>query len=367
MVKTRSKRPGFTLVELLVVIAIIGVLVALLLPAIQAARESARRAQCANNLKQIGIGNLTYEETNKRLPLGGCIQPWDNGTGQAFQSYKGSRYVRLMPYLEMGSAYDRLDFACTITPTQNAPYQPNSTTVGASIDNQMEWIRINVIKQTAWIVPGFICPTDAFMNKNTVSPVSYGFSMGPQVMPANGSLCTKYNTAVAAWQSPTRPAGVTYNSYFGDGGTGHGNGGAGMDANNMAGPFSRAAWSATLGEIPDGTAHTILWGEARFNCTDHNRTHWYHWNTYWTATTAPINFPTCNGEDGNPPDANASTDPCRRNNNWATSAGFKSSHRGGAYFTMCDGAVKFLPQAIDYETYQRLGGRKDGQPVPTIN
>src|SRR5438874_4555111 len=89
------RRRGFTLVELLVVIAIIGLLVALLLPAVQAAREAARRTQCSNNLKQIGLAALQFEEVYKRLPPGAV---WSS-SGTA----KGSMYVYLLPYLEQSN------------------------------------------------------------------------------------------------------------------------------------------------------------------------------------------------------------------------------------------------------------------------
>lgn len=90
------RSPGFTLVELLVVIAIIGILVALLLPAIQAAREAARRSQCQNNLKQIGVALLNYESTNKSLPPGCHL-----GEGSAWSAF-------ILPYLEEGTAFDWL-------------------------------------------------------------------------------------------------------------------------------------------------------------------------------------------------------------------------------------------------------------------
>src|SRR4030095_16552689 len=91
------RRSAFTLVELLVVIAIIGILVAMLLPAVQAAREAARTSQCQNNLKQIGIAVLNYEQANKRLPPGGVWDP-DGRRG-------GSIYVYLLPMLEEASLY----------------------------------------------------------------------------------------------------------------------------------------------------------------------------------------------------------------------------------------------------------------------
>jgi len=99
-------RTGFTLVELLVVIAIIGILVALLLPAVQAAREAARRIECGNNLKQIGLALHHYHQALETLPPGGIILPDD--------TRRGSMHVRLLPYIEQQVIYDQIDFSRNI-------------------------------------------------------------------------------------------------------------------------------------------------------------------------------------------------------------------------------------------------------------
>ena len=106
----RSPRRGFTLVELLVVIAIIGVLIALLLPAVQAAREAARRSQCTNNLRQLGLAALNYESAKKELPLGrkkGTVTKPNGTQGDASQ---WGHLARVLPYVEQASAHQAVDY-----------------------------------------------------------------------------------------------------------------------------------------------------------------------------------------------------------------------------------------------------------------
>src|SRR5688572_30809426 len=131
--QTNRCRWGFTLVELLVVIAIIGILVALLLPAVQAAREAGRKTHCQNNLKQIGLAVLGYEQVHKRLPPGGIVDS-DGRRG-------GSVYVHLLPMLEEASLYRAFDFR-----RKNV----DDTTVPGT--NQ---------RVDATVIPTLICPSDA--------------------------------------------------------------------------------------------------------------------------------------------------------------------------------------------------------------
>src|SRR5271163_2088065 len=117
--KTSSFRRGFTLIELLVVIAIIAVLIALLLPAVQSAREAARRAQCTNNLKQIGLAFANYESTNSIYPLGGMTLVNGNylnaGTWSAEAGNNGVSWVALiLPYLEHTPVYASFNFSTGI-------------------------------------------------------------------------------------------------------------------------------------------------------------------------------------------------------------------------------------------------------------
>ncbi|QDV11766.1 hypothetical protein CA51_16410 [Rosistilla oblonga] len=329
-----KKRVGFTLVELLVVIAIIGILVGLLLPAVQAAREAARRMQCGNNLKQLGLAVHNYADSNReQFPIGTrhedpantpVAAAWSGGAHR-----KGSVLVKILPFVEQAPLYDQLDFV-------------------GDIHAQLDALGYNGTSGTRMGV--YTCPSDGTTG-NTLSGAhqfyNYGKNMGNQVMPGQFG-CNIYPDAGG------NPAVLGGNMY-GSGTTGHGS--TNTQA-NISGVFSRFSWAARFADITDGTANTILFGEIIPSCGDHHRSGWYSTNSLWTATTGPINFNTCGWQQV---PNNASN--CNDYRVWQTSQAFKSQHPGGAQFALCDGSVRFLPETIDYATYQQLGSRNDGQSV----
>lgn len=153
--KLHPFRGGFTLVELLVVIAIIGVLVALLLPAVQAAREAARRGQCLNNLKQIGLATHQYHDANGKLPASFVSQPTTPHDSWSIQA-------RLLPFLEQGNIYSGINFKLT--------YKDLSQT-------------INGVQITSLRVPVYRCPSEMgegqrIDGSTTWAPMSYGANLG---------------------------------------------------------------------------------------------------------------------------------------------------------------------------------------------
>lgn len=149
MVLQSSLKKGFTLVELLVVIAIIGVMVGLLLPAVQAAREAARRMSCGNNMKQIGLGLHNYESTYKRLPLNrswGNIWPDPSPVGPGVRSI--SWIVGVLPFIEQQAVYDIIDFNFEST---------NDPRNGPAFNSPPPFSNAAVART---VIPSLRCPSD---------------------------------------------------------------------------------------------------------------------------------------------------------------------------------------------------------------
>jgi len=154
------RRLGFTLVELLVVIAIIGILIALLLPAVQAAREAARRSQCTNNLKQLGLALHNYHDAFKIFPAQGFNRRWaggtSNDTGYKTDWKNHNGFVSMLPYLEQQSIYDQYDFSsCASYCTSHTQSQMSALPM-AGVDPMTSGNAALVATQIA----AFICPSD---------------------------------------------------------------------------------------------------------------------------------------------------------------------------------------------------------------
>ncbi|GAB5442442.1 MAG: DUF1559 domain-containing protein [Fuerstiella sp.] len=332
------KKRGFTLIELLVVIAIIAILIALLLPAVQQAREAARRTQCKNNLKQLGLALHNYHDVYNQFPM--SLANFNGAAGPTWStSSRGSYLVRLLPFVEQAPMYNALDFSLVGTPWTAANFEGQTDPSGKLYRH--------------YNIPTFQCPSDPSPERDGHSNKSnYALSIGNQAMPGSSA------------QNPWGVCTLFPGNDFGTGAAGHGNP---SSVGNYSG-FAARFWASKMRDLVDGTSNVIAGGEIRPQCGDHTRNGWFHFNSLWVATTAPVNYPIkCVRED---PDWNNSTadpangrGPCNHWRNWQTSQGFKSRHIGGAQFLMADGSCHFISENIDYLTYQKLGDRRDGNPV----
>ena len=316
----RLRRSAFTLIELLVVIAIIAILVALLLPAVQQAREAARRTQCKNNLHQLGIALHNYHDSYGVFPPGSF---WNNvNAGRTYQ--QGSLLTHLLPFVEQANMYQQIPF--------NAP-------PAASLNINDAVLADGRLARQVFFVPGYTCPSDtAGKNFNSRSTVqNYAGSKGA----TNAGSPTGGNPNV----SPTCPD--KYLGFI----MGHGQGGS-----RVPGPFYRNGCSDSMKNCVDGLSNTIYIGEVRPECSNHMRQGWLEANNGqgMASTLYPINLNTCN-ED--------STSGCNWVNSWVDEFGFRSRHTGGAQFLRGDGAVRFISENIDHTTYNRLGAKNDGMVV----
>jgi prepilin-type N-terminal cleavage/methylation domain-containing protein len=341
---------GFTLVELLVVIAIIGVLVALLLPAVQAAREAARRMSCSNNLKNIGLAVLNFENSSKHLPV--SISRWpediDINTGQWIgpnngkmavgnggPGYNGKGWiVDILPQLEQPQMHDLI----------TANYKGDFSIYNANLGSGMANNKIKEIVATQ--LPVLTCPSDA---SAVVSEDQYHWV----------TSSTKRATATTSYKGCLGDSAVTDGNHRGDVNasthTGFPGFGSGPDCHNAA-QCNGLIWRVNYFEpvalktISDGQSNTFLAGESVVEQDFHSAA--YFADGSWASCGIPLNF----FRIGWTPEDIRAID-------WFDMRGFKSVHPGGAQFVMADGSMHYVSEGIDSAVYKGLSTRNGGEVV----
>jgi len=358
-----NERSAFTLIELLVVIAIIGVLVGLLLPAVQQAREAARRNACTNNMKQIGLAVHNYADANQEeLPM--CT--WYGGRNAAGKKDLGSPFVALLPFMEQLALYSNLDV--TSSSTHVHAQRPN----GAGTPR---------VRNT--VLPGLVCPSDG----NGIVPTgatsanhaysNYRHNGGPIQMGGGSNPACPCGTNYNSFRPRAGVGNPNWNSTFYESAPGTPASGRPMSKASPAGCFHRNGKYIDLTsgntvklaaikfkDITDGLSSTILYGEARWECSGQARQSWAHSNGFdRTNTLVPINYDSCIYGSSNA-DALAKAQAqgktgCEASNNWKTERGFKSQHPGIVNVTMVDGSVHTIAETADHFVFNRLGCRGD--------
>jgi prepilin-type N-terminal cleavage/methylation domain-containing protein/prepilin-type processing-associated H-X9-DG protein len=309
-----SRHRGFTLVELLVVIAIIGVLVALLLPAVQAAREAARRMRCANNLKQLVLGCHNHEQAMGTLPRGGTEMGLPVPTGANDESCCGdngaywSWIARLLPFIEQDNLYKAANI-------------PNNTIGQSKV-------------QVATPLQVVFCPSSNMTSKLTMA--------NPADFPANSLVLGVTN--YKGNQGANWDVGQWINIRFGSVREGMREGDGVLFRND-----ARALPKLRLNQITDGTSNTFIIGEVIPEVETRNA--WAYPNGAYATCAIPLNAK----------DANRQWFPPGQ---WQNNYSFRSRHPGGGQFAYADGSVRFVTDNIPLQTYRALATRDGGEVIP---
>ena len=329
----RHLQRGFTLVELLVVIAIIGILVSMTMPAIQAARESGRRTQCLNNLRNLGQGCLQHHTAHGFFPTGGWGYGWGGDPDRGFtQRQPGGWGYNILSFIEERTLHDR---GSTGNPASFTPEKKAASKIRAST-----------------VIPLYLCPTRG----------RPGLS-GEGAWHGHSNLDTSGLTELAKTDYAMNGGSVYFGWVFGPGVAALGWADQGFESNYSYGStisadgVSHCRSMVREAHIKDGTAKTYLMGEKYLNFAvdgtstgsgDDNQS-WevgYDWDTYRVCSTLPA----C---DQNP-------------DSTAASLMFGSAHFSGINMVFCDGSTRHIPYDIEPAVHQALGGRKDGGPTTVI-
>jgi prepilin-type N-terminal cleavage/methylation domain-containing protein/prepilin-type processing-associated H-X9-DG protein len=304
----RLKSRGFTLIELLVAIAVIAILVALILPAVQAAREAARRAQCRNNLKQIGLALHNYISAHDVFPISWGETRWTaNSRNAAWPAL-------VLPYLEQTPLFSKISFS--------GPLDPANDAVAATV------------------VPAYICPSDSTPTVRTDRMMAQNTPVNLPVAAMNyrGVGGSNWSAGPFLRSEPTgRNAGQVDCFRFGNG--------------IFTGGYFEARFYGPpivtrLQHIRDGTSNTLAAGES---VADWCSQSWWYWYSWPNGTTAiPLNY--CATHAG-----------CY--DDWTQNFGFHSRHAGGGNFLRADGGVAFLSDSIDMRVYWALGTIQGGEAI----
>jgi prepilin-type N-terminal cleavage/methylation domain-containing protein len=313
------RRAGFTLIELLVVIAIIAILIALLLPAVQQAREAARRTQCKNNMKQIGLAMHNYHETFNILPT---QNPWCPYPGPDEVCCHGWGWIPMIfPFVDQAPLYNQLDFNIHYFGGVNREYADQPVTM-------------------------FNCPSNPFAGQighEEASDYLYQTSV-PRMMVAETDYAASMGDYIAG-------AGIGRFPRYGNT-----SGCSDRDAVPY-GMIGKWSWSARFRDVPDGLSNTFMTGEV----VGYLSMQVGLFGQAFAFTAYPINFRNQFMVARAPARGVNHATGAFTNPRWEEGSGFRSLHVGGAHFCLGDGSVRFVSENIDGATYRALASRNNGE------